>query len=82
MRGIGKPYVKSLDRLDRGQIYPLPTPHSPPHPTPPPFYGSNWSHQIADIVFLPYIYLSVPCGTLVCVWETFRLRRLRILFSL
>ena len=29
--------------------------------------------------------LSVPCGTLVCVWETFRLRRLRrlrILFSL
>ena len=28
--------------------------------------------------------LSVPCGTLVCVWETFRLRRLcrlRILFS-
>ena len=31
------------------------------------------------------VLLSVPCGTLVCVWETFRLRRLcrlRILFSL
>ena len=26
--------------------------------------------------------LSVPQGTLVCVWESFRLRRLRILFSL
>ena len=25
---------------------------------PPPhlFYGSNWIHQIADFVFLPYIY--------------------------
>ena len=28
------------------------------------------------------ISLSVPQGTLVCVWENFRLRRLRILFSL
>ena len=27
-------------------------------------------------------FLSVPQGTLVCVWETFRLCRLRILFSL
>ena len=28
------------------------------------------------------ILLSVPQGTLVCVWETSRLRRLLILFSL
>ena len=29
-----------------------------------------------------WLQLSVPQGTLVCVWESFRLRRLRILFSL
>ena len=28
------------------------------------------------------LLLSVPCGTLVCVWESFQLHRLRILFSL
>ena len=46
LRGIGKPYVKSLDsRSD------LP----PDTPPPPPPHGSNWDHKIADIVFLPYI---------------------------
>ena len=29
-----------------------------------------------------FVSLSVPQGTLVCVWESFRLRGLRILFSL
>ena len=38
--------------------------------------------QVRNIPQFISWYLSVPQGTLVCVWETFRLRRLRILFSL
>ena len=33
-------------------------------------------------VLITRLLLSVSQGMLVCVWETFRLRRLRILFSL
>ena len=46
------------------------------------------SPGVREFLFLLYIpinesvYLSVLQGTLVCVWESFRLRRLRILFSL
>ena len=41
LRGIGKPYMKSLD--SRSDLPPAPS------------YGSNWGHKIADFVFLPYI---------------------------
>ena len=43
--GIGTPYVKSLYSWS----------DLPPDPTPPPPYGLNWGHKIADFVFLPYI---------------------------
>ena len=39
-------------------------------------------NKLFKICTLKRSLLSVPCGTLVCVWETVRLRRLRILFSL
>ena len=48
LRGIGRPYVKSRDNQSD-------LPPDPPPPTPPPPYGSNWGHEIADFVFLPYI---------------------------
>ena len=46
----------------------------------PPATCSHCDALTAGAVVNPL--LSVPQGTLVCVWETFRLRRLRILFSL
>ena len=58
-RGIGKPYVKSLDSWSD-----LP-------PDPP--YGSNWGHKIADFVFLPYISFILAFRVLECIerhWET------------
>ena len=36
-------------------------------------YGSNWSHQIADFVFLRYIYFIIAFRALECIkryWET------------
>ena len=48
--------------------------------------GGNRTTEASEVIFDPILLLlSVPQGTLVCVWETFRLRRLhrlRILFSL
>ena len=41
LRGIGKPYVKSLD--------------SPSDLPPDPPYGSNWGNKIANFVSLPDI---------------------------
>ena len=41
----------------------------PPDPT----CGSNWSHKIADFVFLPYISFLFSFRALVCIkryWET------------
>ena len=66
---LGKPYVKSLDSWS--DLPPAPPP--PPPPTPHPFYGSNWIHQIADFVFLPYIYFILAFRDLQCIqryWET------------
>ena len=40
---------------------------------PDPHYGSNWIHQIADFVFLPYIYFILAFRDLQCIkryWET------------
>ena len=31
---------------------------------PPPPYGSNWGHEIANFVFLPYIYFILAFGDL------------------
>ena len=42
-------------------------------PAPHPFYGLNWIHQIADFVFLPYIYFILGFRDLQCIqryWET------------
>ena len=56
-----KPYVKSLySRSD------LPA-------DPPPPYGSNWGHKIADFVFLPYISFILAFTVVECIkryWET------------
>ena len=41
------------------------TPRPPPPPPPP--YGSNWSHEIADFVFLPYIYFILAFIDLECI---------------
>ena len=50
LRGIGIPYVKSLDiRSD------LP---------PDPLYGSNWGHKIGDFVYLPYISFIIAFTSL------------------
>ena len=59
LRGIGKPYVKSLDSQS----------HLPPSPP----YGSNWGHTIDDFVFLPYISFILAFRALECIkryWET------------
>ena len=59
LRGIGKPYVKSLDSQSD-----LP-------PDPP--YGLNWGHKIADFVFLPYISFILVLTALEYIkryWET------------
>ena len=53
LRGIGKPYVKSLDSQSD-----LP-------PTPP--YGSNCGHKIANFVFLPYISFLLAFRALECI---------------
>ena len=46
-------------------------------------YKSKTLSQLTQCPFTgTLLLLSVPQGTLVCVWESFRLRRLRILFSL
>ena len=56
-------------------------------PSPPPSFTLSEPGMIT-LTFYNYGLLSVPQGTLVYVWETFRLcrllrlRRLRILFSL
>ena len=42
-------------------------PPDPPPPTSHPFYGSNWIHQIADFVFLPYIYFILAFRDLQCI---------------
>ena len=34
-------------------------------PTPP--YGSNWGHEIANFVFLPYIYFILAFRDLQCI---------------
>ena len=44
--------------------------HLPPDPPP---YGSNWGHEIAKFVFLPYIYFILAFRDLQCIkryWET------------
>ena len=44
----------------------------PPTPPPPP-YGSNLGHKIADFVFLPYISFNHAFTDLECIkryWET------------
>ena len=59
LRGIGKPYVKSLDSC---QIYL----RIPP-------YGSNWGDKIADFVFWPFISFILAFRALECIkryWET------------
>ena len=43
-----------------------------PHGPPPP-YGSNWGHKIADFEFLPYISFIVPFIASECIkryWES------------
>ena len=58
LRGIGKPYVMSLD--SRSGLPRLP-------------YGSNCSHKITEFVFLPYIYFTLASTALECIkryWET------------
>ena len=47
-----------------GQFYPTP---------PPPPYGSNWGHKIADFEFLPYISFIVAFIASECIkryWES------------
>ena len=42
-------------------------------PDPPPPYGSNWGHKIADFVFLPLISFILAFRVLECIkryWET------------
>ena len=59
LRGIGKPYVKSLDS------------ESDLPPTSP--HGSNWSHKIVNFVFLPYMSFILAFRALECIkryWET------------
>ena len=59
LKGIGKPYVKSLDSWSY-------LPQTLP-------YRSNWGHKIADFVFLPFISFILPFRALECIkryWET------------
>ena len=45
----------------------------PPDPPPPSSYGSNWSHKIAEFVFLPYISCILASRALECIkryWGT------------
>ena len=40
---------------------------------PPPAYGSNWGHKIADLVFLPFISFILSFTALESIkryWET------------
>ena len=65
LRGIGKPYVKSLD--SQSDLAPSPPP--PPPPPPPPRVQT----KIADFVFLPYISFILAFTALECIkryWGT------------
>ena len=60
LRGIGKPYVKSL--VSQSDL---------PPPPPPPW--ANRGHKIADFVFWPYISIILDVIALECIkryWET------------
>ena len=52
-RGIGKPYVKTLDSQSD-----LP---------PPPPHGLNWCHKVANLVFLLFIALIKAFTALGCI---------------
>ena len=59
LRGIGKPYVKSLDSRSDLSLTPS--------------YGLNWGHKIAVFVFLPYISFILAFRALEYIkryWET------------
>ena len=57
-RRIAKPYVKSLDSQS-----------DLPPDSPPPLYGSNWGHKIANFVFLPYIAFILAFTALETICE-------------